>query len=1146
MKTLSVVRIAGISVLALSTMIFSPFAFSQSATGRVAGLITDPSGAAVAGATIGVANVATGALAKASSGPDGRYEALDLPVGSYKVTVQHAGFETAVTPPNDLQINQTLRVDVRLALGAVSQIVAVEATATQVETENPTIGGTIVGAAVQELPLNGRDPMSLLQTQPGVAGTFTGASNGAGGNGGSIAGGRNDNVSFLLDGGNNNVVRSSALNFNPNPDAVAEFRVLMNNYTAEYGRSGGGVVSVVTKSGTNQFHGSLFEYVRNTDFNANNFFLNSAGQPRAILQRNQFGATFGGPVWIPHVFHGKDKLFFFFSYQGQRQNQTAVGGVSTVYTSAELKGDFSQAVNGKPDPNVVAFLQKYPYMQPNAALAAQGIIDPTKLSSVFQNYISANLVASSATGSYIPTSATQTNYDQYSSKVDYLLTPQDRISTTLGYQNNPSIPTPNPGFPLATTNTNYFITLDYTKTIRPTLLNDFRISVTRLLENENNPTTATPGPNALGININPDLSLGSTEISMPSGYVSMGYNPNNAILTDTNYNYSDTLTWIKGSHTFKGGFSLIAAQENSNYNFETMGGFSFGGASTSIGSGNPLADFAMGLPDSFSQYPSAFSNMRSKTYGGFFQDEWKVNRRLQLTIGLRYEYGTPQKDLLGRTFSLVPGDQSQRFVSAPLGAVFPGDPGAPSGLYFPDKNNFAPRFGVAWDPFGDGKTSIRTGIGVFYNILNGWIQDENNGVPPYYAGVSFSSNPLATLGSLPQFLNNPYGAYGQPNPFPSHATLSSSDPNLLTELADFPFGNGNWFVNPHLRTPYVFSYNFSVERQLARSLVLDVSYVGSSSHSLTNMEDGNPIILGTDTRILNQGIYPKPSVKGWAALPDYVTNDGRANYNALLATLTKRFSDTRFVGTTFFTAAYTWSHNIDNGSGAITSSSGNIPYYNHNALRGNSAYDQRQRFTLSGGWELPFAKAFTKVPKALTSGWTLYPIFNWYTGLPFDLSAGLSEGSAGTKPGASGAGDNQLDRVLLLTPTVQTFDPHTPQTMTSGTTSRTGLYYFNPFIVSVPSTWNSASYIPTPAQMTYGMPRDSIPGIGVINLDLALAKRTMLFKERVGTEFRVEAFNTLNHTEFGNPNTSRTSPLYGQVTSVLGNRVLQLALRIQF
>jgi hypothetical protein len=1108
----------------------------QSASGKVTGLVMDKSGAGIPDADVTVTNVATSVSTTVTANKEGRYEVLQLPVGSYTVKAGKENFETVITKPSPLEINETVRVDVHLPLGSVNQVVSVDTQASQVETENPTIGNTISGPAVQELPLNGRDPMSLLQTQPGVSGSFTTNSNA-----GSIAGGRNDNVNFLLDGGNNNVVRSSSLNFDPNPDTVAEFRVLLNNYTAEYGRSGGGVVSVVTKSGTNTLHGSLFEYLRNTDFNANNYFLKQSGQPRAVLQRNQFGGTLGGPIVIPKLFNGKDKLFFFFSYQGQRQNQTAVGAKIGTYTPSEIQGNFSAAFNGGPDPNIAAFLKNFPFYQANPTLAAQAIIDPTKLDPVFNNFNAAHLLTSSSTGTVVPAVATKTNYDQYSGKIDYAITPNDRLTGTVGYQKNPSIPSGNLGFPLSTVNTNTFLTLDYVKTIKATLLNEVRGSATRQYQNENNPTTKTPGPQALGINITPDLTLGTPIISL-AGNESLGYNPNNALLSDTTYNYADTITWTKGRHTLKAGFSFIAMQENSNYNYETMGAFSFNGTTGDIGSGNALADFEFGLPDEFDQYPSAFSNLRSKIYAGFLQDEFKVTPNLQLTIGMRYEYGSPQTDTEGRSFSILPGEQSQRFVGAPVGAVFPGDPGVPKGLYFPDKNNFAPRLGLAWDPMGDGKTSIRTGFGVFYNILNGWTQDENNGVAPFYAGPSINPNgdgPFApgAITSQPQFLSNPFTSTGNTNPFPSHATLSSSDPNLFKELGSIPFGSSQWFANPHLRTPYIYNYNLSIQRQLVKDLSLDVSYVGSSGHKLTNMEDGNPTVLGTDYRILNG-----PTGTGFSPLSNYITNDGASNYSGLLSSLTKRFSDTPYIGTTFFTAAYTYSHSLDNGTGSVTSNTGNIPYYNHGALYGNSQYDQRNRFTFAGGWVLPFDKAFGNAPRALTKGWTVLPIFSWYSGTPFDISAGLKNSVTGNKAGPSGAGDLQLVRVQLTVPKVQRYNPHTVNSVNG----KTGQFYINTADWTLPAAWNTTSYIPAANARTYGMGRDSIPGIGVVNLDFAITKTTPLYKDKVNSELRFETFNTLNHTEFANPTTTRTSAQVGQVTSVLGNRVGQVALRIQF
>jgi len=1157
---------AGVAALIL-TLLTAPLASPQAATGRVVGTVTDPGGAVIAGAKVTVTNVGTGVHWETMTRDDGSYQVLELPIGNYSVTVQEEGFGTAVTQPTELQINQSLRVDVALALGQLSQTVSVESTATQVETVIPTIGGTVVGQAVQELPLNGRDTLTLAATLPGISGTPSGTGQSAG-TGFSIAGGRADGISYLLDGANNNSVTSSGVSFDPNPDTVAEFRILMNNYTAEYGRTGGGIISVVTKSGTNQLHGSLFDYLRNEDLNANDFFANLTGAPVPVLKRNQFGVTLGGPVVIPKLVHGKDKFFFFFGYQGQRQVSTSVGSLTPTYTPAELGGDFSHAVNGGPDPAVVTFLQNNPYYQGNPALAAKGIIDPSKLDPVFLNYVKAGIIPTSPTGVFLPQLNVPNDTDEFTGKLDILPTTTDHITVLLGRNRNPYNASlgggftggANVGFPSTNILTSGLITVSYTKTITPNLLNEARASVNRFAQILNSPAATLPHPNALGIGINSDQPNGPSVISLTGG-PDLGFNGNEGQKADNTYSYADTLTWIKGKHTFRGGVSFAAAQENSHYEFYINGQFNFYGPYTGIASGNALADFEFGLPDEYFQYPSAFDNLRQKQFATFFQDEWKVTPHLLLTLGMRYEYSTPQKDTLGRSFDLIPGEQSQRFVSAPVGAVFPGDPGAPSGLYFPDKTNFSPRLGFAWDPFGKAKTSIRGGFGMFYSVLNGWDMDENNGVAPYYAGVDFGMNGYGPLPSItgppPGYLENPYASNGLADPFPSHLTLSSKDPNLFNNLGALPFGSSQWMANPHLKTPYVYQYNLSVQQQLAKDLVLEVGYAGSDSHRLLTLEDGNPMILGTNVRILNAVLYPyynNPNVgltdNGFSALVNYMTNDGGASYNGLLTSLNKRFGDWRGIGSTFFTVAYTYSHNIDNSTGNVNNPSGGVPYYDHNALRGNSQLDQRQRFTISGGWELPFAKAWSSGPKALTGGWTLYPLFSWYTGEPFDISARLPGNTpVNNIPGPSGAGDTVLVRAEQVTPTVQRYSVGSTQTI-NGTS---GLFYFNPNDFTVPSEWRSASYIPTLAERTYGMPRDSIPGIGLINLDLAIVKRTAFFHEKLNTELRVESFNTLNHPEFATPTlgtggASITSSLFGQITQTVTQtgRVGQIALRLTF
>ena len=320
-----------LSLTALLSLLLAPAAWAQDATGKIAGNITDATGALVARATVVVTSLDTRITKRTVTNSQGFYQVLQLPIGHYEVSAEAMGFSKSIErPAASLEINQTLRVDLTLEVGAATASVTVQDNARSVETENSTVGGTVTGEAIYELPLNGRNTLDLLATQPGV--TLTNPDSTARGNY-SIGGGRTDSVTYLLDGGLNNDLLSNEVVVNPNPDAVAEFRVLESTYSAEYGRNAGGIVSIVSKSGSNQFHGTLFDYVRNTDFDANDFFSNQQGQPRAVLQRNQYGGTIGGPIL-------RNKLFFFFSYQGQKQNQVQLEGAAPTYTPAEAMGNF--------------------------------------------------------------------------------------------------------------------------------------------------------------------------------------------------------------------------------------------------------------------------------------------------------------------------------------------------------------------------------------------------------------------------------------------------------------------------------------------------------------------------------------------------------------------------------------------------------------------------------------------------------------------------------------------------------------------------------------------------------------------------------------------------------------------------------------
>jgi outer membrane receptor protein involved in Fe transport len=1141
------VRLQAFALLAALVLSIQPSALAQESTGKILGIVTDQAGAVVSDAKITVTNVATKIGRETTTDKEGNFQVLSLPIASYRVTAEKQGFKKTVSAEQQLLINQALRIDMKLEAGLATEVVEVSAGGAVIETTNATLGQSVTSRPLVNLPLNGRNVLSLALLMPGVQET-TGPNSG----GFSVAGGRGDSVTYLLDGGVNNNLLSNLIVLNPNPDTVAEFRILTSNYTAEYGRNGGGIISVVTKSGTNSIHGSAFEFLRNDALNANTFFNNLNGKPREVLKRSQYGFTIGGPVVIPKLVDGRDRFFFFAGFQGQRIVQTVTGGPTPTYTPAELTGDFSHSNTNRtgPNPDVVAYLQANPFFQPNASLRAQGIIDPSKISSVAKKYISANLIPTASDGLLINQGSAKNDRDEITIRMDANTRHQDRLAVTLGSSRNPNISPftsgATPGFPILGNGKSYFANIAYTSVFSPTLLNEFRFTTQRRNATQAVPAQKQPSAVDLGIGVTPDNPSGPPRLEFDSGLV-IGFSPQGPTnLIDNTFVYSDTVSWVRGAHNWKFGASFSPYQNNTVYDFYVNGDFFFYGASGSIASGYDFADFLLGVPDEYFQFGEAPSDIRSKSTYSFVQDEWHIRKNLTLTLGLRYEYSQPKIDSRGRSFSLAYGKQSTRFKNAPLGVLFPGDPNAPKGANFPDKNDWAPRFGFAWDPTGEGKMSIRGGAGVFYDILKGEDNLQFNGQAPFFGFADLFFDPLpGNPNKEVNYLTQPFVATGIPNSFPSRAPA----PNIDFGASGFlPVGGGGvYYVDPHLRTPYTYQYNLAIQREVMKNMIFEAAYVGSSSHKLTSLVDANPFLLGTTHRVFNA--QPGNTDTSFSYLSEF-RNVGTGNFNSMELSLQKRLSENRFFGTSYFTLAYTLGHSIDTSSGFRQRGS-NVPAYNSRQFRADSDFDLRQRLSFSGGWDVPFDRAWSSGPKRLTQGWSLYPIVTWRTGFPLDVFAGLN--ASRTNAGPSAAGDRDIVRANLVGSGVTVFDPKTSQTFRS----RSGNYFFNPanFVActvsaSCPNGLPSAAQaIADPALRTYGtFPRNALRAPGRTNFDLAVAKTTPLYKERVKLEFRAEAFNVLNHAEFqtSTSTTSITSSLFGQITTTADPRIIQLAARITF
>jgi hypothetical protein len=1176
-----------LTTLTLLAVLLPVLSRAQDATARITGTITDSTGAVIPEVHVTVTNTATQIARDATTDHDGFYQVLALPIGNYKVTATRDGFRTVVSTEYKLLINQALRVDFKMQVGTASEKVDVGAEAAPVETVTATLGQSVTGRTLTNMPLNGRDTLDLALLQPGV--TESNDDNGGAGNY-SIAGGRTDSITYLLDGGLNNDLLDNSNLIDPNPDAIAEFRLLTSNYTAEYGRNGGGIISEVIKSGSNQIHGSAFDFFRNRVLDANDFFNIPQGIPRLDLKRNQYGGTLGGPI-------RKDKAFFFVAYQGQKQIQAVPDIDIPVYTPHELAGDFSQAVpydgvtcataGGCPDPLVASFLAQNTFFA--LGNPRNAMINPAKIDPVAQNYINSNLLTTSSssqtfcnsnqicTGLYSTSLEQTNNADEVTSKFDFNLTPKDKISATIGWNRtlfvNPFPYATVPGFPSQTTANYYFTNLAYTRIFSPTLLNEFHFLTHRSNYLQDAVTKNLPTGPSLGVQITPDLATGPTNIFFDTGYQFGPSEQGPTRFVENTFSWTDAISWTKGKNNWKFGAGFSPYQENMSYNYYSNGEFDFYSLSGSTASGNPYADFLLGGASAYFQGPLAASNIRSKSTYLFAQDELHATKKLVLTFGLRYEYNQPKYDTEGRSFSVIPGLQSQRFVNAPPGLVFPGDPGAPTGVNFPDKKNFAPRFGFAWDPTGSGKTSLRGGVGLFYDILKGEDNLQFNGEVPFYAEPGLFFNSIGN--GPPGYLSQPYQSAGAINPFPSTRPASNVS---FGQFLPINSSGAVFVVDPHLRTPYVYQYNLSLQRNLFADTVLETNYVGSSGRGLTSLRDINPTVLGTTNRTLDSicsGCYGQ--------LPEF-QNVSNANYNALEASLTRQPKSSR-LGVAYYTFAYTWGHNMDNASG-FEQRNDAVPAYSPNLFYGSGDSDVRERISFSGGWDLPFDRAWAAGPKRLTKGWSVYPIVTWRTGFPFDIPAGLGDTSDPTNFGTSGAGDPALSRAAVVAP-IRTFDPRKLTTIIPTiygsapnsnpnlppvcqvTTGQpvTGHFIFDPNSFSNIPLQNNAYYqgdnpcfpeldpVNNPADRTYGFGRNVLRGPHLTNFDVALAKTTA-FTEHVSLELRLEFFNALNHPEFAQPTTldgatNINGSTFGQITTT-GSfrgptpRIGQLAARLTF
>lgn len=916
-------------------------------TAQIVGRVVDASDAVMPNVTVEVTNERTGLVRKGQTNSEGYYTVPLLPPGAYRMLATAEGFRPSARDSITLTVDQIARIDFSMQLGSMAETVTVSSEVPLLESQSGALRGLVDEQRIVGLPLNGRDMTQLLSIQAGVIPRST---NTGEGNAFAVNGTRGNGVAYNLDGGTNT---NSYRNFSgifPNPDTVQEFSMQKNNFSAEFANASGAVVNVITKSGTNELHGSLFYFLRNAQFNARPFFA----PRRDTLKRNQFGGTVGGPII-------RNKAFFFFGYQGTLLRSDPAVTRQFLPTAAMRNGDFSAVSSTIRDP-----LTSQPF--------PGNIIPANRLSTVSRNLLKFIPVPATPTGERFVGAPLRPDEHEYTFRGDYDLG-MHRIAGRIFWRNFQR-PFTGDTSDLASmfssdvgkSNQPYRqLTVSDAWTVSPAVINNLTFALrTQLIFNDWTGVDlpidfASAGVQGIAVKETP-----SVVISIQGNFTARpGWNYQR---DDHDWQINDVLTFVSGRHELKVGGEYLRVRNEIRNDFRTMGNFDFNGSLT----GNPMADFITGNVFRFWQGGGEYKDLRGNRFGLFVQDNWKVTPTLTLTGGVRWDPVFPYTDVLGRVQCFNPGVQSTRFPNAPSGYLNGGDPGCPEGGFPSYKGAVAPRVSFAWNP-GNGKTVIRGGGGMFWNpqftvLYNGFV----NAAP-------FS--PQITTFGVP--FEDPFGTV--PNPFP--ASFAPFDPPKDSTFVT-PLGQLGTF-SQGFRPSYMQAFNFTVEREVVSNTVARVSYVGNLGRHLSYNRDINFARYRAGATTGNTQQRRPYENFGAILMADAGSN---SSYHALQMSMERRVSSGFSVE-----ANYTWSASIDDLSeDTVPGQSGSIPNpLDRASNRGRSDFDNPHRFVASYVWTLPTFKDQQPILRALLGGWESSGIVTLHNGFPFTVNSGSDRSFSG-------------------------------------------------------------------------------------------------------------------------------------------------------